>query len=136
MTYESWKVRDALFNLLGEHVEWTLRGSQVTGEDDFYSKFFWKTGVDELERTVSTNDKDIHKVLWADVLVKIKEVESNQYREDRRIGTATTVGYPDYGSQLDLLYHDMKDGKLGVAATTGSWYVGITSVKISFPKPS
>ena len=32
------------------------------------------------------------------------------------------------------LYHDMKDGKLGVAATTGSWYVGITSVKTLFPK--
>ena len=27
-------------------------------------------------------------------------------------------------------------GKLGAAATTGSWYVGITSVKNAFPKPS
>ena len=29
---------------------------------------------------------------------------------------------------------DIADGKLGVAATTGSWYVGISSVKNSFPK--
>ena len=26
----------------------------------------------------------------------------------------------------------MKDGKLGVGATTGSWYVGISSVKTLF----
>ena len=44
--------------------------------------------------------------------------------------------YPYFSEQLDLLYHDIKDGKLGIAATTGSWYVGITSVKNSIPKPS
>ena len=30
---------------------------------------------------------------------------------------------------------ELKDGKLGVAATTGSWFVGITSVKTAIPKP-
>ena len=29
----------------------------------------------------------------------------------------------------------MKAGKLGVGATTGEWYVGISSVKTLFPKP-
>ena len=43
--------------------------------------------------------------------------------------------YPQVTEQLDQLYHDMKDGKLGVGATTGSWYVGITSVKTLYPKP-
>ena len=43
--------------------------------------------------------------------------------------------YPQVTEQLDQLYHDMKDGKLGVGATTGSWFVGISSVKTSFPKP-
>ena len=47
MTYQAWKVRDALRNLLGEDKEWTLRGSEVKDEADFYSKFFVKTGVDE-----------------------------------------------------------------------------------------
>ena len=28
----------------------------------------------------------------------------------------------------------MEDGKLGAAATTGSWYVGISSVKSAHPK--
>ena len=43
--------------------------------------------------------------------------------------------YGPLDEQLDQLYHDMADGKLGVAATTGSWYVGITSVKTANPKP-
>ena len=43
--------------------------------------------------------------------------------------------YPDIAEQVDQLYHDMADGKLGAAATTGSWYVGITSIKTKFPKP-
>ena len=45
-----------------------------------------------------------------------------------------TAGYPDIEQQLDMLYKDMAEGKLGVAATTGSWYVGITSVKTAFKK--
>ena len=42
--------------------------------------------------------------------------------------------YPQVTEQLDQLYHDMKEGKLGVGATTGSWYVGISSVKDAYPK--
>ena len=61
---------------------------------------------------------------------------AEEYKENRVVGTATTSGYDLVTNQLDQLYHDMKDGKLGVAATTGSWYVGITSVKNAFPKPS
>ena len=56
--------------------------------------------------------------------------KNKQYKFDR------IYGYGSIGDQLDKLYHDMKDGKLGVAATTGSWYVGITCVKNAFPKPS
>ena len=51
-----------------------------------------------------------------------------------RVGTATTSGYIRIQDQLDQLYHDMKDGKLGVAATTGSWFVGISSVKTAIAK--
>ena len=64
------------------------------------------------------------------------ELDKLNYRNDRLMGVGTTSGYLNVEDQLDQLYHDMKDGKLGVAATTGSWYVGITSVKIAFPKPS
>ena len=64
------------------------------------------------------------------------DLENDSYKSQRRLGVGSTSGYPLIELQLDQLYHDMKDGKLGVAATTGSWYVGITSVKIAFPKPS
>ena len=59
----------------------------------------------------------------------------NGYKKERTVGTATTTGYIDVTEQLDQLYRDMKAGKLGVGATTGEWYVGITSVKTIFPKP-
>ena len=83
-------------------------------------------------------DKDGNKVSIAQTAVDAARVELNKlnYRSDRVVGNATTSGYDTIVNQLDQLYHDMKDGKLGVAATTGSWYVGITSVKTAFPKPS
>ena len=63
------------------------------------------------------------------------ELNKLNYKSERVIGSATTSGYLPLQEQLDQLYHDIKDGKLGVGATTGSWYVGISSVKTSFPKP-
>ena len=63
------------------------------------------------------------------------ELNKLNYKSERVIGSATTSGYPPLQEQLDQLYHDMKDGKLGVGATTGSWYVGISSVKSAYPKP-
>ena len=57
-----------------------------------------------------------------------------KYKTDRTRNGSTI--YDSIGEQLDQLYHDMKDGKLGVGATTGSWFVGITSVKTAHPKPN
>ena len=61
---------------------------------------------------------------------------ANGYKEERIVGTATTSGYDSLTNQLDQLYHDINAGKFGADAKTGSWYVGITSVKTAFPKPS
>ena len=61
---------------------------------------------------------------------------ANGYKETRIVGTATTSGYDSLTNQLDQLYHDINAGKFGADAKTGSWYVGITSVKTAFPKPS
>ena len=71
-----------------------------------------------------------------DISKNATENAATGYIMNRRTGVGNTSGYDTITNQLDQLYHDMKDGKLGVAATTGSWYVGITSVKTSFPKPS
>ena len=60
--------------------------------------------------------------------------KNKQYKLERVIGVGTTAGYESISNQLDQLYHDMKDGKVGVAATTGSWFVGITSVKTAIAK--
>ena len=74
--------------------------------------------------------RDAEETAWA------VEKAATGYMENRICGIGTTVsGYGSIGEQLDQLYHDMADGKLGVAATTGSWYVGITSIKTAFPKP-
>jgi len=60
--------------------------------------------------------------------------QNKEYKTQRITGVGDTAGYPKIYVQLDQLWHDMKDGKLGVAATTGSWFVGISSVKTAIAK--
>ncbi len=83
-------------------------------------------------------DADGNKVTLDQSKIDAARVELNKlnYKIDRVVGSATTSGYALIQDQLDQLYHDMTNGKLGAGATTGSWYVGITSVKTNFPKPS
>ena len=81
--------------------------------------------------TVSDEEKSLIASEEAKVLA---DDAVNGYKKERTVGTATTTGYIDVTEQLDQLYHDMKDGKLGVAATTGSWFVGISSVKTAIAK--
>ena len=78
-------------------------------------------------------DASGNKVTIVQSNVDAARVELNKldYRNER---VGITSGYALIQDQLDQLYHDMTDGKLGVAATTGSWYIGITSVKTLFPK--
>ena len=64
------------------------------------------------------------------------ELDKVKYKTERVNGIGSTSGYPGWEEQMDMLYHDIADGKLGIAATTGSWYVGITSIKTNIPKPS
>ena len=64
-------------------------------------------------------------------LISAWDLENASYRSQR---VGITSGYAPITEQLDQLYHDMTNGKLGVGATTGDWYVGITSVKTTFPK--
>ena len=59
---------------------------------------------------------------------------NKEYKIQMVVGVGTTAGFESIANQLDQLYHDMKDGKLGVAATTGSWFVGISSVKTAIAK--
>lgn len=42
--------------------------------------------------------------------------------------------YNPLEEQLDQLWHDIDDGKLGDAAKTGVWYNGVKSTKDAYPK--
>ena len=71
-----------------------------------------------------------------DASADAKEKAATGYIMDRKLGVGTTSGYISLQDQLDQLYHDINAGKFGADAKTGEWFVGITSVKTSFPKPS
>ena len=58
------------------------------------------------------------------------ELDKLSYRQDRK------YAFEMWGDQLDQLYHDIESGKFGEAAKSGDWYVGITSIKNAYPKPS
>ena len=64
---------------------------------------------------------------------RLQNLENNCYHS-RRVGTATTSGYIPISDQLDQLYRDVNAGKFGNDAKTGEWFVGISSVKTTFPK--
>ena len=70
-----------------------------------------------------------------DLAAQAAEKAATGYIMDRRLGVGTTSGYISLQNQLDQLYHDINAGKFGADAKTGSWFVGITSVKTAFPKP-
>ena len=58
------------------------------------------------------------------------EAAKVKYKTDRTTNGSTV--YSSFGDQLDMLYADMKAGKLD---TTGTWATHIKSVKDANPKP-
>ena len=109
----------------------TVRDGQWFGWSDsknkIYANLVVNDGGSKPSESDCTNGLAAMQAAW--------DLENDSYKSQRRLGVGSTSGYPLIELQLDQLYHDMKDGKLGVGATTGSWYVGITSVKTAFPKP-
>ncbi len=59
------------------------------------------------------------------------EAAAVKYKTDRTTDGETI--YASFGDQLDMLYADMKAGKLD---TTGTWATHIKAVKDANPKPS
>lgn len=56
-------------------------------------------------------------------------------RCDHPEGNKSTPSYPNINEQLDMLWHDIDDGKFGTDAKTSSFYTSIKNVKDSNPKP-
>ena len=59
------------------------------------------------------------------------EAAAVKYKTDRTTDGSTV--YASFGDQLDMLYADMKAGKLD---TNGTWATHIKAVKDANPKPS
>ena len=86
-------------------------------------------------------ENDTIKNLWgdasslsiSDINTKAVQLKNAEEYIDGRVGI--TSGYAPLQTQLDQLWHDINDGKFGSDAKTGSWFVGISSVKTIFPKP-
>jgi len=89
---------------------------------------------------VSVNAEDINQITWhnntpvisnEDILAKQAELQADydakQYQRDRTKLHGTNV-YPDIGDQLDMLFHDKKDG-------TTTWEDAVQAVKDAHPKP-
>ena len=91
-----------------------------------------------IDDSVGIFDASGNAVSVAQTAVDAARVELNKlnYRSDRVVGNATTSGYDTITNQLDQLYRDINAGKFGADAKTGELFVGITSVKTAFPKPS
>ena len=66
-----------------------------------------------------------------EIIAEVKrEEEIYKYYEYER----TRMGkYPDLDHQLDMIFHDIEEGKLD---KTGSFYCAIKKVKEKYPKPS
>ena len=109
----------------------TVRDGQWFGwsnpKDKVYANLIVNDGGSKPSESDCTNGLAAMQAAW--------DLENDSYKSQRRLGVGSTSGYPLIELQLDQLYHDMTDGKLGAGATTGNWYVGITSVKTAFPKP-
>ena len=89
---------------------------------------------------VGVDGNDVNKIIWRkdtpvipkeDIEAKMEELlieyEAKQYQLDRvLVGGSNT--YPSTEDQLDMLFHDKKDG-------TTTWEDAVQAVKDAHPKP-
>ena len=130
-------IEDAIIRMhRGSWFYWTDSKNKIYANLRLHDKVWNDGGTELIDNPVTELPTE------SEVNAKLAELQATydeknkEYKRQRVTGVGTTAGYSHISVQLDQLYHDMKDGKLGVAATTGSWYVGITSVKTDIPKPS
>ena len=99
--------------------------------DAIYKAYPDAVSIDDSNGVFKADGSQI-TIVQSDVDAARVELNKLNYRYDR---VGITSGYAPIEDQLDQLYHDMADGKLGAGATTGSWFVGVSSVKTLYPKP-
>ena len=87
-----------------------------------------KAGVKKIDGTSITLDQSKIDAARTELNTEAAKVK---YKTDRTTDGSTV--YASFGDQLDMLYADMKAGKLD---TTGTWATHIKAVKDANPKPS
>ena len=98
-------------NALRPECEWIIYENDLT-------KFEW-SDINTLPRPTDEeiiNERDRQVAIW----------NGKQYQRDR------APKYPSMEKQLDMLYHDIKDGKLD----SGTWIAAIEAIKEADPKPA
>ena len=103
----------------------------IMNED--YDTLNWDESNTDTKPTKAELDAEIVR-LDAEYLAKRYQRQRTNDISERASGIQTS--YPKITEQLDQLFHDIESGKFGETAKTGDWYVGISSVKTTFPKPS
>ena len=103
----------------------------IMNED--YDTLNWDESNTDTKPTKAELDAEIAR-LDAEYLAKRYQRQRTNDVSERMSGIQTS--YPKLEEQLDQLFHDIESGKFGDTAKTGNWYVGISSVKNTFPKPS
>ena len=103
----------------------------IMNED--YDTLNWDESNTDTKPTKAELDAEIAR-LDAEYLAKRYQRQRTNDVSERMSGIQTS--YPKLAEQLDQLFHDIESGKFGDTAKTGNWYVGISSVKNTFPKPS
>ena len=103
----------------------------IMNED--YATLQWDESNTDTKPTKAELDAEIAR-LDAEYLAKRYQRQRTNDVSERMSGIQTS--YPKLEEQLDQLFHDIESGKFGDTAKTGNWYVGISSVKTTFPKPS
>ena len=111
-------------------IKWQLEAINVLVNDDEKT---WGSDIDSVNDTVKNLTGAASSLSMNDINTKAVELKNAKNYIDGRVGI--TSGYALLQTQLDQLWHDIDDGKFGADAKTGSWFVGITSVKTAFPKP-
>jgi hypothetical protein len=108
--------------------EWSLSGLP-TNEQEFLEHFSKVISVDQNNHAVFSNDPTTFGVTWDQIHTEIQRLQTDY--DNKTYQRQRSAEYPKIVDQLDLLYHDIKAGKL----ESGNWIAVIESVKHQFPKP-
>ena len=92
----------------------------VTIDDDDIDKIQWVDGTTEIDKATILAKKAEIDAEWSK-----KKYQRDRKEDFRQLGIAT---------ELDLLWHDIDDGKLGADAKTGGFYTTIKALKDKYPK--